>query len=69
MDLDITAQIADMMGNTQMWRTLNAGDSQCTNCASVGLLSIPGETQRIKTHVEVKPGTVNGLLFLASVGV
>ena len=59
--LEIQAQTADMVG-------LNAGDHQCSNCASVGILSVPDGTQRIKTHVEVKPGTVDGLLYLASVG-
>ena len=66
--LEIQAQTTDMVGNTQLWRTLNAGDSQCTDCASVEILDVPDNTQRIKTHIEVKPGTVNGLLYLASVG-
>ena len=65
--LEIQAQKAEMMGDTQVWSTLNAGDNQCTNCATVEILNIPDETQRIKTHVEVKSGTANGLLFLASV--
>jgi len=64
----IQAQTADMVGNVQAWRILNAGDIQCSNCASVGILSVPDRTQRIKTHIEVKSGTVDGLLYLASVG-
>ena len=67
--LEIQAQTADMIGNTPVWRTLNAGDSQCSDCASVGILRIPDKTQRIKTHLELKPGTVTGSLFLASVGI
>jgi hypothetical protein len=66
--LEIKAQTADMVGNVQAWRTLNAGDNQCSNCASVGMLSVPDGTKRIKTHIEVKSGTVDGLLYLASVG-
>jgi len=66
--LEIKAETADMVGNVQAWRILNARDNQCSNCASVGILSIPDATQRNKTHVEVKSGTVEGLLYLASVG-
>ncbi|KAL8832130.1 MAG: hypothetical protein Q9191_000452 [Dirinaria sp. TL-2023a] len=66
--LEIQAQTADMVGNVHAWRTLNAGDNQCSNCASVGLLRVPDGTQRVKAHVEVPPGTMNGLLYLASVG-
>ena len=66
--LEIQAQTADTVGSVQAWRTLNAGDNQCSDCASVGILGVPEGTQRIKAHVEVKPGTVNGLLYLASVG-
>lgn len=65
--LEIQAQTADTIGRSKVWRTLNAGDSQCSDCASVGILKIPDKTQRIKTHLELEPGTVNGLLFLASV--
>ena len=67
--MEILAQKAEIKGETQIWSTLNAGDDQCTNCASVEILSVPDETQRVKTHVEVKPDTANGMLFLASVGV
>ncbi len=66
--LEIEAQTADKVGNVQAWRTLNAGDNQCSNCASVGILSVPDGTKRTKTHIEVKSGTVDGLLYLASVG-
>lgn len=67
--LEIQAQTTDLVGNVQTWRTLNAGDNQCNNCASIGILEVPDGTQRIKTHIEVKPGTIDGLLYLASVGV
>ena len=66
--LEIQAQTADKIGNSPVWRTLNAGDSQCSDCASIGILRIPEKTQRIKTHLELKPGTVTGSLFLASLG-
>ena len=66
--LEIQAQTADRVGNVRAWRTLNAGDNQCSECASVGILKVLDGTQRIKTHIEVKPGTVDGLLYLASVG-
>ena len=67
--MEIQAQKAEMKDNRQLWRTLNTGDNQCTNCASVEILSVPDETQRILTHIEVKSGTTNGMLFLASVRV
>ncbi|KAL9575979.1 MAG: hypothetical protein Q9212_007502, partial [Teloschistes hypoglaucus] len=50
--LEIQAQTSDLIGNVETWRTLNAGDSQCSNCASLGLLEVPEGTRRIKTHVE-----------------
>ena len=67
--MEIQAQKAEMKGNRQVWSTLNAGDNQCTNCASVEILDVPDETQRIQTHVEVKSDTTGGMLFLASVRV
>ena len=66
--LETQAQTADMIGNSPVWRTLNAGESQCSDCASFGIRRIPEKIQRIKTHLELKPGTVTGSLFLASLG-
>lgn len=67
--LEIQAQTADIVGGVQAWRTLNGGDNQCSNCASVGISNVPVGTQRVRTHLEVKQGTVDGLLYLASVGI
>lgn len=67
--MEIQAQKADTIGNVETWRTLNAGDSQCRHCATVGILHVPAGTQRITAHVEVMPGVVNGMLYLASVAV
>lgn len=67
--LEIQAQTTDMVGNVQAWRTLNAGDNQCSNRASVGTLEVLDRSQRIKTHFEVKSGTEDNLLCLVSVGV
>lgn len=64
--LEMQAQTFDLIGNVETWRTLNAGDSQCSNCASLGISRVPDGTKRIKTHVEVKESTVGGLLYLAS---
>ena len=66
--MEIQAQRVDVIGNVQSWRTLNAGNQQCSNCASVGILDLPIGTQRIITHIELMPETVNGLLYLMSVG-
>lgn len=65
--MEIQAQKADRVGTVETWRTLNAGDSQCRHCATVGILNVPAGTQRITAHVEVMPEVVEGLLYLASV--
>ena len=67
--MEIQAQKADRIGTVETWRTLNAGDSQCRHCATVGILNVPAGTQRIMAHVEVMPEVVEGLLYIASVAV
>lgn len=65
--MEIQAQRADVIGSVETWRTLNAGDSQCSRCATVGILKVPVGTQRITAHVEVMPEVAGVLLYLASV--
>jgi len=67
-NLEIQAQKADSVGNVPLWRTLNAGDQQCNDCSSVGLLDVPTGTERIKVHVELAAPARSGLLYLASAG-
>lgn len=64
--LEIQAQTSDLIGNVETWRTINAGDTQCSNCVSLGIQKVPEGTMRIKTHVEVKESTMGGSLYLAS---
>ena len=66
--MEIQSQKADRIGNVETWRTLNAGDSQCRHCATVGILNVPAGTQRVTAH-EVMPEVVGGMLYLASVAV
>lgn len=66
--MEIQAQKADSVSNVPLWRTLDAGDQQCNDCASVGLLEVPVGTERIKVHVELAAPARSGLLYLASAG-
>lgn len=68
-NLDIQAQTRNYFHDVQSWRTLNAGEMECSDCASVGIKSLPARTQRIKTHVELKENSGMALLYLASVPV
>lgn len=67
--LEIQAQTRDYFHDVQSWRTLNAGEMECGYCASVGIMSLPARTRRIKTHVELKEDSGMALLYLASVPV
>ena len=63
--LDIQAQAAGVVGSVLSWRTLNGGEMECSNCASVGIMSLPTQTQRIRAHVDLEPGTASALLYLS----
>lgn len=67
--LDIQAQAADVVGNVPLWRTLNGGEMECSNCASVGIMSVPTQTQRIRAHVDLELGTASALLYLSVVSI
>ena len=64
--LVIQAQSYSTMWDTQIWRTLNNGVNQCTECASIGIGPVPVGTQRIKVNIVLKDAT-EVLLYLASV--
>lgn len=57
--LGIQAQRPDSVGDVPLWRTLNAGDQ---DCSSLGLLDVPMGTERIEVNVEFAR---SGLLYLA----
>ena len=65
--MEILAQTADVDGDSRFWRTLNAGSQQCSQCSTVGILSVPAGTERIRGHVELKPQAEEGILYLTSV--
>ena len=67
--LDIQAQAADVVGNVKLWRTLNGGEMECSNCASVGIMFLPTQTQRIRAHVHLESGTASALLYLSVVSI
>lgn len=67
--LDIRALTLETYRNVQSWRTLGTGLSQCSDCASVGIKSIPGRTKRIEAHVELKEETEDALLYLVGLPV
>ena len=67
--LDVQAQAADVVGNVALWRTLNGGEMECRNCASVGIMSLPTQTQRIRAHVDLESRTASALLYLSVVSV
>ena len=67
--LDIQAQTADVIGNVASWRTLNGGEMECSSCASIGIMSLPVQTRRIRAHVDLETGTASALLYLSVVSV
>lgn len=65
--LNMQAQTLDVDKNTRVWRTLDRGTSQCTDCSSLSIEPLPIGTQRVKVDVVLKAATAVGLLYLASV--
>ena len=67
--LDIQAQTADVVGNVALWRTLNGGEMECSKCASVSIMSLPAQTQRIRAHVDLDSSITSALLYLSVVSI
>ena len=65
--LKMQAQTLDVDKNRLVWRTLDRGMTQCTNCSSLALGPLPIGTQRVKVDAVLKAATAVGLLYLASV--
>ena len=65
--LQIQAQTVDTLHDTQTWRTLVNGSSECANCSSVAIQPVPAGTDRIKVNVILEGAAAAGLLYLASV--
>ena len=65
--LNMQAQTLDVDKNTHVWRTLDRGTTQCTDCSSLAMESLPIGTQRVKVDVVMKAATAVGLLYLTSV--
>ena len=65
--LNMQAQTLDVDKGMRLWRTLDHGTNQCTDCSSLALEALPIGTQRVKVDVVMKVATAVGLLYLASV--
>ena len=65
--LQIQAQTAETLHDTQTWRTLVNGSSECSNCSSIAIQPVPTGTDRIKVNVILEGAAAAGLLYLASI--
>ena len=68
-NLDIEALTFETYRNIQSWRTLSTGLSQCKDCASVGIKSVPERANKIEAHVELKEDTERAVLYLVGLPV
>ena len=66
-NLDLEAQRLTMVNGAQVWRALDGGRSQCSNCASVNILNVPVGTQRIYMNVALQAPITSGLLYLSHI--
>ena len=65
--LQIQAQKAERLHDTQAWSTLVNGSNECSNCSSVHIQPLPAGTQRVKVNVLLEGAVSAGLVYLASI--